>query len=562
MTIKKVLASIFPAIFIGLGAFFLFKVSIPQVFKFIKQQSFLKVNAELVDTNLEWTPNKSGEYIYTLSAIYEYEYNDMQYTHQIEETEVRDTTYHYMTKSNKNALLHEWKEEGSKAFYIDPMKPEKIQELQDIGAVFWTLLIGLPTLFVLVGVLMIVGIFKHKKIDYASVTEPWLFKTNWKNNHISCSTIASNRGMIIVTVFWNLLAFTMFGIMVNKHGIDSTQLLLIIIFPVIGLGLLFNVFSKIIDLTKNGTAFLKLDPFPGSIGGHFGGVISFEKRLPKNSVVEIKLNCVKVTISSGSNKSRRETLLWQTSGFVYLNEDLKSGQFRFDIPLRLKPSDLTRQGIHWHVVSTISYDNGHFERQFEVPLYETYSKSSISVASEEHPEAKRFAVELINDVTEFTETESGYTLRFPNFRILKPFLVFGSLLGGGLLTLVYYNLQDQFLPFLFNIGFGFIGVIFLGIVIFEGFYTLKVDLEPGKIKVNHKWLGVPFKIKKIVRNDLTEFIIGPYLNSDTNSGKHTAYHKVSLIYNRKKTAVAIRLKNKATAQQMKDFFDRYYKMDC
>ncbi|HET8860842.1 hypothetical protein [Marivirga sp.] len=560
MTAKKVLASIIPALFIALGSFFLFKVSIPQVFKFIEQQSFVQVEAELIETNLEWRLNDSDKYIYTLSAIYEYEFNDVQYSYKREETDVRDTTYHYMTKTNKEAILQEWKEEEAKAFYIDPSKPEKTQKLQDIGAAFWALLIGLPSLFVLVGGLIIVGIFKHKKIDYASIAEPWLFKTNWKNNHISCSTIASNRGMIIVTVFWNLFAFTLFGIMVNKYGIDSTQLLLIIIFPIVGLGLLLSTFSKIIDLTKNGTAYLELDPFPGSIGGHFGGVIFFNKVLPKNSLVELKLNCVKVTISSGDDKSRRETLLWQTSGFVYLNKDLKSGQFRFDIPSELKPSDLTRQGIHWYVVSTISYDNGHFERQFEVPMYETSKKSSISMASEEHPEAKRFAIELINDVTEFTEKESGYTLRFPNFRILKTFLVFGSLLGGGLLALVYFNLQDQFLPFLFNIGFGFIGAIFFGLAIFEGFYTLKVDLEPGGIKVYHKWLGIPFKIKSIVKNEMAEFKIGPYLNSDTNSGKHTAYHKVSLIYNGKKTAVAIRLKNKATAQQMKDFFDRYYKL--
>ncbi|WP_375580801.1 hypothetical protein ABWH96_07225 [Marivirga tractuosa] len=560
MTAKKVLASIFPLLFIGFGAFFLFKASIPQVFKAIEQQSFVQVEAELIETNLEWRLNDSDKYIYALSAIYEYEFNDVQYSHKREETDVRDTTYHYMTKSNKEAILQEWKEEEAKAFYIDPSEPEKIQKLQDIGAAFWALLIGLPSLFVLVGILMIVGVFKHKKIDYASIAEPWLFKTNWKNKHISCNTIASNRGMIIVTVFWNLFAFTMFGIMVNKYGIDSTELLLIIIFPIVGLGLLLSTFSKIIDLTKNGTAYLELDPFPGSIGGHFGGVIFFNKVLPKNSIVELKLNCIKVTISSGSNKNRRETLLWQTSGFVYLNKDSKSGQFRFDIPSELKPSDLTRKGIHWHVVSTISYDNGHFERQFEVPMYETSKKSSISVASEEHPEAKRFAIDLINDVTEFTEKESGYTLRFPNFRILKTFLVFGSFLGGGLLALVYFNLQDQFLPFLFNIGFGFIGAIFFSIAIFEGFYTLKVDLEPEKIKVCHKWLGIPFKIKSILKDEMAEFKIGPYLNSDTNSGKHTAYHKVSLICNERKTAVAIRLKNRATAEQMKDFFDQYYNL--
>lgn len=560
MTTKKILASIFPALFVGIGAFFLFRISIPQIFKFIDQQSFISVESKLIETDLEWTPNESGDYIYMLTGIYEYVYEDVQYTYDRKETDVRDTTYHYMTKKNKEAILQEWEEEETKFIYIDPSKPEEVQKYKEIGAVFWGLLFGLPIIFILVGVLMIVRIFKYKKIDFESIEKPWLFKKNWKNNQISCSTVARNRGMIIVTIFWNLFAFSMFGVLINKYGIDSAQLLLVIIFPIIGLGLLTNTFSKIKDLAKNGTAYLKLDPFPGSIGGHLGGEIIFNKRLPQNSVVEIKLSCIKVTISSGGDKNRKETLLWQTTGFAFLNENSKRGEFRFDIPSGLKPSDLTRQGIHWNVVSTISYDNAHFERQFDVPVYNTAKESTITVDSEAHPEAKKHAFELINDVTEFTEINEGYILKFPNFRILKTFLVFGSILGAGLLTIVYFNLREEFLPFLFNIGFGFIGAIFFGIAIFEGFYTLKVTIEPAKIQVNHKWLGIPFKLKTIAKSEIQEFKIGPYLNSDTNRGKHTAYHKVSLLYNDKNIAVAIRLKNKATAQQMKGFFDSYYNL--
>jgi hypothetical protein len=560
MTTKKIFASIIPALFIGLGAFFFFKAAIPQIFKYIDQQSYVQVQSELLDTDLQWTPNASGDYIYTLSGFYEYVYEDVQYTYKREETDVRDSSYHYMSKRNKEAILQEWKEEEAKVLYIDPENPEKIQEIQEIGAPFWALLIGLPLIFIVVGVLIIRGIFKHKEIDYDNIEKPWLFKKNWKHNHISCDTVARNRGMIIIAVFSNVIAFTVFGVYANEVGIDSPELALIMIFPIVGVLLLANAFSKIKDLAKNGTASLKLDPFPGSIGGHVGGVISFSNKLPKSSMIEIKLSCIKVTISTGNGKNRRETLLWQTTGFVYLNENRKHGQFRLNVPSELKSSHLTRQGIHWNIVSIISYDNGHFERQFDIPVYETVQKSTIALDSEEHPQAKQFAFELINDVTEFTEKEGGYTLRYPNFRILKAFLVFGLLFGGGLLALVYFNFKDPFLPFLFNIGFGFIGAIFFGIAIFEGFYTLKVDMQAEKVKVDHKWLGISFKVRTISRNEISEFKIGPYLNSDTNDGKHTAYHKISLVYNGKKTAVAIRLKNNTTAKQMKDFFDRYYNL--
>jgi len=557
---RKILGSIFPTIFLAAGLFFLFKGSIPLLLKWIDEQSLSEVEGTLINTNLGWTPNDSGEYIYTLSADYKYEYKSEVYTVRVEEKDTYDSSYHYIIKRNHEATLQQWEKDKTRVFHIDPANPGNYQVVQDIEAVFWILMIGLPCIFITIGGYLLLKIFTHKEKVPEDTSQPWLVKPKWKTNTISCSTVSSNRLQIIGTIFWNLIAFSIFSVMASEQGFDSPTLLIISIFPLIGVILFFNTYSKIWDLTKNGKAHVILDPYPASIGGHFGGSVHFKHILPKNSIVEITLNCLRISQTGNETSDYKESLVWQTTGFAYVNEDFKGANFRFDIPEDLKPSSLTRRGIHWNVVSVVSYDNEHFTRQFQIPVYETNQKSQLTIDSKEHPQTKKHAFELINDVTEFREDDDTYQLKFPNFRILKPFLTLCFLLGLGLLIAVFYNLQFESLPLLFNVFAGFFGIIFLSVAMIEGLYTLRVQLKPEQIIANHSWFGIPIKSQIIDKSDIEEFKIGDYLGLNNGSGRHRAYYKISVIYKKGyETNVAIRLKNITTAEQMKRFFERFYK---
>jgi hypothetical protein len=395
-------------------------------------------------------------------------------------------------------------------------------------------------------------------------TKPWLEKNAWQKPEIHCNTAASQRGAIFFTIFWNLIAFTVFGVFFNENGFEDPAIFGVSIFPLIGIGLLFNTASKISDLAKYGAASLIMDPFPASIGGNFGGTVQFKKTLPDDCTVEMKLTCIKVRYTgSGKNRSRQEQLIWQSTGFAFIDEsNRKNAQFKIDIPSDLEESSLSIEGFQWTVVSTVSYDDHHFIRQFNIPVYKTAERSSVAVDSKSHPDAKKHASELINDVTEFTKNGNEYTLNFPNFRILRLSVVLGILLGGGVLSFTIYSIFNEFLPLMLTIIFGLIGTIFFGLAIFEGFYTLRVHLKPEEIIAEHKWLGIPFKTNHIAKTVLKSFSIGDYVQSNTNNGKHTAYYKISALQTHGKPgAVAIRLKNMATAEQMKHFFELYYKLE-
>lgn len=561
---NKITGSIIPLLFTVVGLFFLIKGTIPISIKWFREQALIEVQGVLTDAKLDWTPNGTGEFVYTITAEYAYQYKGKNYSLQMVETDVQDTSYHFVTEKYKQQSIEEQKANPEKVLYIDPETPEKYRKTDAVEAPFLILMVLLPCLFIFTGLFFIVNIFRHKKNITDPPSQPWLEKATWKNNHIACNTVSGSRGMIFMAIFWNLIAFPVFILFIKENGFQMPIIFFIGIFPLIGIGFTLSAVSKIHSRFKYGTSHLVLNPFPASIGGHFGGHIYFKKALPESSTIELKLSCIKVTYrGSGEDSSRNEELLWQNSGFAYLdNNQLKSAKFRLDIPADLNASGSSTEGIHWNMVSTVSCPNHHYSRLYEIPVFKTAEKSTISINSQEHPDAKNYAFQLINDVTEFIKKGEEYILTFPKFRMLRAPLFFAFLLGGGLLTLSINSFVEDYLPFLFSIGIGFFGVIFLGISITEGLYSLKVYLTPNKINVEHKWMGITLKTNHIAKKAIQEFTIDPYIRSTNNMGHHTAHYKISAVNHQGgKITVAIRLKHMATAEQMTDFFEKYFMLN-
>lgn len=275
------------------------------------------------------------------------------------------------------------------------------------------------------------------------------------------------------------------------------------------------------------------------------------------------MSCIKVTFfGQGRDKSRNEKLLWQSTGFAYFDNDKNKAAFKLSIPDNLLESTLNREGIYWSVVFTVSFNNNHFKRQFEIPVFKTGEQSNINLDSKNHPVSKDYASELINDVTEFSKDHHTYKLNFPNFRIFQTFIFTGFFVGASLLSLAFYSISYQELPILFSMVTFLFGSIFIGVSLFEGFYSLKVELSPTKITSMHKWLGITFKKVNVSKEFIHNFLVQDYVSLYKEHGKHTAYYKIVVVdNNNKKTTIAIRLKSTITAEQMKSFFINYYKLE-
>lgn len=278
MRLKHLLGSVVPLIFFVVGIFFLVKVGISYIKEWIEQQRFVEVSATLTDVYFDWKAGESSNYIYTINAYYQYEYNNNSYVVKKYEEDIRDSSYHYMVKRDKEAMIAGWQENPVTTLTIDPQKPEQFQYGKRIDFIFVLLFTLLPGSFIFFGAFMLYRNFKSKPVRLDNNLKPWLHK--WKSNVISCNTRANIKGTILIAIFWNFIAYTIILIYIQENSFDSPIILLIAIFPATGLFLIFKSFSNFFNFIKYGTAELKLDPFPAALGGDFAGQIVFNKTPP------------------------------------------------------------------------------------------------------------------------------------------------------------------------------------------------------------------------------------------------------------------------------------------
>ncbi|QCK15800.1 DUF3592 domain-containing protein [Mangrovivirga cuniculi] len=563
MSIKKILSVIFPMMFVLVGAGFLYVQGLSTIKQYIRQQQFIQVEASVKKADLKWEESWSDSIKYTIDVIYQYENNGNIYEIEREIVETGDLSNHELTKSRKEQAVNNLNNSRIITLSVDPNNPTRYQGFNQIDTNEFMVSILVPAVFILVGLFVTFRILKSKKPIEKKLSRPWMEIPAWKENNINCDTISRQKGSMTMAVFWILFSFTAFGLFISQQGFENPYFLLVGIFPVIGIFLLYGAISEIKNLKKYGTACIELDPFPASIGGHFGGIIKFKKTLPDESTIEVKLTCVKVEYSgSGKNRKKRKTLLWETTGFAYLSMRKNEAKIRLEIPDHLKESSISSTGIHWNAICTVSYDDDHFSRHFKIPVYRTNENSSIDVDSKNHPDTKKHASELINEVTEFTKRGEEYLLRFPALRILKKQVAIGLAIGAALLGAVIVSILYGSIPIIMLLFMSFFGLIFFGLAAFEGGYTLYVILSPHKITTEHKWLGRSFKNKNIPASSIHKINIEDYTRTSSNERGLISYYKITVADETdKNTAIAIRLKARSTAEEMKSFFENYYKIN-
>ena len=562
--LRKILASLFPLFFIGIGGLFIIKAGFPVTKKYFHQFDLITVEASYVSGEVNWQDTKEArKRAYLTRVQYQYDYEGTSYLVEKIEKETFDTAVHKhkYKLEDLQSELEELKKEGSIQLKVDVSEPTKYQDQQEIGIAELLMSTLFPFIFILIGILILWAIFKKKPSLSIPNNQPWLNKKAWQKNILVCTTKAKRNGSIFFAFFWCAISMPMaYVLFLSGRPIENNAVYIALIFPLIGILLLISAIKKIVDYGKYGQLKLEMDPFPAAIGGDFGGILHFQRKLPAEATVAIKLNCLRLTESgSGDNRSTSEKLLWHTTGHDFV--DSKDVKFRVEIPGNQEETSLTHLGIHWRAEITISFNDDHFHRQFEIPVFLTAEKSSIELDSSKHPAAKEHASELINDVTEFTKEGDNFKILFPMFRIQRVSLFFMGLIGAGILTFCAYNILHQALPIAFTIIFGLIGLAFFGIAIYEAFLSIKLYLEPNQLSAQLKWMGIPVKSMTVQKDNIFMLQIGDYIGLNEKGGKHISYHKITLINKQnEKIPVAIRLRNLSTAEQMKQFFESYYEI--
>lgn len=137
--------------------------------------------------------------------------------------------------------------------------------------------------------------------------KPWLENADWKSGKIECSNQGGMIGIWIFAVIWSAFSFPaayepLMGIINDGQYAGA----FILIFPVIGILLLYVAVWLTIRWRKFGRSFFEISNQTGYIGGELKGVVRTSVDIQATDSFTLKLKCLE-SITTGSGKSRSTT---------------------------------------------------------------------------------------------------------------------------------------------------------------------------------------------------------------------------------------------------------------
>lgn len=225
---------------------------------------------------------------------------------------------------------------------------------------------------------MVAAYAGEEKQRAAFPDKPWMWKEEWRREWIPSKDGAGAGLFWLFAIIWNGASVAAVLAILGKRHHDRAEWL-VVLFPLIGAGLLAAAIYKTIQLRKFGRTRLVLTTRPGSIGGHLGGVIEIPARVAVEHEARLALQCVRrVTSGSGKNRRTSETVVWEREERI-APEQWSTGPGRTEVPVLFhipegSPPTDTEGGddrIVWRLGVRAPVPGVDFETSFEVPVFFT-----------------------------------------------------------------------------------------------------------------------------------------------------------------------------------------------
>jgi hypothetical protein len=396
-----------------------------------------------------------------------------------------------------------------------------------------------------------------------SAQQPWLDHKPWAKNSI---TSGSGRALWVMwgfALFWNLLTlpllfqFQEIWEKVQREPVTAVAFL----FPLIGLGLVVAAVIATLRKRRFGQTPLVMNPFPGSLGGQVGGRINTHIPFDSQCKFKVSLSCLHSRISgSGKNRSRSESVVWQSEGVCHSNRGMHGTalQFRFDVPTDLPVSQPGQGGNYhlWRLRVNAELSGLDFDRSYEIPVFETgVRSSSIARGTESHAATLDEAMAGVHSVADIKPIAGGVEAHFPAMQrpaqgILT--LLFGAVFGGIGIAL---GANGESLLFA--------GVFFLSgtlIACYGAFYlgkSLLVSVTREGLQSRRFLFGYPLKTRELAAADFQDIEIkqGATIQSGT---KTTVFYQLFASGSTTKPfVVAERLTSRTEAELLSEAYITY-----
>jgi len=376
-------------------------------------------------------------------------------------------------------------------------------------------------------------------------TKPWLARPDWAAGRVKSSSNAQAVILGIMAVaFCGMGGMFTFLMLPEELRKGNYKALLILIFPLAGIGLLAAFIRARLAQRRFGDCFFEMASIPGALGGTLEGMIQTGARLRLEHGLTLKLSCIRrVVTGSGKNRSTHESILWQDEKILNPAEGLPEPEpGRSGIPVYFKiPADQPEcfaQGnetILWRLETSARLAGPDFSAAFEVPVFRV-AGANVTADEPDPTAALQMPVEELrreeNSKIQVTDGPRGREFYFPAARNLGSAIgislfALGATAGAGALISKHVSYFAAAIVGLFAVIFGMAGINLL-------FKSSRVTVDTTGVTLVTRWL-IFSRTRRIDAHDISRFDTKVGMTSGTK-----AFYDIKLVTRAAADSFAVR----------------------
>lgn len=196
--------------------------------------------------------------------------------------------------------------------------------------------------------------------------EPWLWHPDWASGVCRDTRMRGSVALWPLAIFWNVISLPLPFLISREVAKNNLAVLVVVIFPVIGIALLISAAYQSLRHAKFGDSQLRLDAIPLRPGATFRGQLEMRMReMPREGFRYELTSLRRVTRGSGKSRSTQEYPIWSETAV------LPSTSFAFTIPADADQTDERNpvDQLVWRLAVTAAVPGIDYAATFELPVF-------------------------------------------------------------------------------------------------------------------------------------------------------------------------------------------------
>lgn len=487
---------LFGLVFFGIGAAIGYKLVLPDLQDWQAARRYVPVPARLLGVELE-RHRGSKSTTYRVRATYRYTYGDREFTgNRVGVSRTADNIggYHQALYARLSAAQRRG---GEVTAWVDPVYPRRALLDREMRWGLFAFKSLLAAMFTLVGG----GIAVYAwRVPLRSAVVPFEAMPSQPSGRIVSNSRTAMRTWWIFAVAWNLIASPALFFLPNEIAKGNWPVLLILLFPLVGIWLLYKAVHTTLQWRRFGALVLTLAPYPGAVGGAITGTVQLPERFGAAQLFRVTVTCVRRrTSGSGRNRTATETAMWQdeTRGRANASGRGTLLSFGFNVPPGLPASGApSRDYVLWTVDVDADLPGVDLESRFEVPMISAAAATTAQTSAlpERTPDA---TPDIPANIVRMYHDRGATVFYYPLLRYpaMGVGLLLFSLILGAPAVFMFNQLHGSAMDvvlWLMIAAFGLFGLLLFVVALYTIGNTLRVEISPRGLTTVRRIFGFGF----------------------------------------------------------------------